>query len=48
MHMVVLVGKLKAKKITSIVILAVTSPIVVNVLTRDLLIIETKDSFVLW
>ena len=28
--------------------LAVTSPIVVNVPTRSLLAVETKDSFVLW
>ena len=47
MHMVVLVGKPKAKKITSIAIVTVTSPIVINVPTRDLLVIETKGSFVL-
>ena len=50
MHMVVMVGKPKAKnmkKITSIAILTVTSPIVINVPTRDLLVIETKGSFVL-
>ena len=29
-------------------ILTVTSPIVVNVPTRGLLAVETKDSFVLW
>ena len=33
------------KKITSIAILTVTSPIVINVPTRDLLLIETKGSF---
>ena len=49
MHMVVLVGKPKAKKkiITSIAILTVTSPVVINVPTRDLLVIETKGSFLL-
>ena len=31
-----------------IAILAVTSPIVINVPTRGLLAVETKDSFVLW
>jgi len=29
-------------------ILTVTSPIVINVPTRGLLAVETKDSFVLW
>ena len=29
-------------------ILTVTSPIVINVPTRGLLVVETKDSFVLW
>ena len=33
---------------TSIAILTVTSPIVINVPTRGLLAVETKDSFVLW
>ena len=37
----------KKKIITSIVILTVTSPVVINVPTRDLLVIETKGSFVL-
>ena len=32
----------------SIVILTVTSPIVINVPTRGLLAVETKDSFALW
>ena len=31
-----------------IAILTVTSPIVINVPTRGLLAVETKDSFVLW
>ena len=31
-----------------IAILAVTSPVVINVPTRGLLAVETKDSFVLW
>jgi len=31
-----------------IAILIVTSPIVINVPTRGLLALETKDSFVLW
>ena len=47
MHMVVSFGKPKAKKITSLAIPTVTSPIVINVPTRDLLVIETKGSFVL-
>ena len=34
--------------ITSIAILTVTSPVVINVLTRGLSAVETKDSFVLW
>ena len=37
----------KQKKVRSIAILTVTSPIVINVPTRDLLLIETKGSFVL-
>ena len=32
----------------SIAILSVTSPIVINVPTRGLLAVETKNSFVLW
>ena len=32
----------------AIAILTVTSPIVINVPTRGLLAVETKDSFVLW
>ena len=28
--------------------LTVTSPVVINVPTRGLLVVETKDSFVLW
>ena len=32
----------------SIAILTVTSPIVINVPTRGLLAVKTKDSFVLW
>ena len=47
MHIVVLVGKPKAKKITSIAILTVTTPVVINIPTRDLVVIETKGSFVL-
>ena len=35
------------QKITSIAIVTVTSPIVINAPTRDLLVIETKGSFVL-
>ena len=31
-----------------IAILTVTSPVVINVPTRSLLAVETKDSFVLW
>ena len=46
-NMVVLGGKPKTKKITSIAMLTVTSPIVINVPTRDLLVINTKGSFVL-
>ena len=48
MHMAVLVGKPKAEKITSIAILTVTSPIVINIPTRDLLLIVSKGFFVLW
>ena len=33
---------------STIAILTVTSPIVINVPTRGLLAVETKDSFVLW
>ena len=33
---------------SSIAILTVTSSIVINVPTRGLLAVETKDSFVLW
>ena len=33
---------------SEIAILTVTSPIVINVPTRGLLAVETKDSFVLW
>ena len=33
---------------TPIAILTVTSPIVINVQSRDLLSVETRDSFVLW
>ena len=47
MHMAVLVGKPKAIKLTSIAILTVTSPVVIYVPTRDLLVIETEGSFVL-
>ena len=47
MQMVVLVGKPKAIKLTSIAVLTVTSPIVINVPTRDLVVIETNGSFVL-
>ena len=36
-----------ATVITAIAILTVTSPIVINVPTRGLLAVETKDSFVL-
>ena len=32
----------------AIAILTVTSPIVINVPTRGLLVVETNDSFVLW
>ena len=31
-----------------VAVLTVTSPIVINVPTRGLLVVETKDSFVLW
>ena len=36
------------KEVSPIAILTVTSPIVINVPTRGLLAVETKDSFVLW
>ena len=38
----------KMPEMFSIAILTVTSPIVINVPTRGLLAVETKDSFVLW
>ena len=36
------------QKPSIIAMLTVTSPIVINVPTRGLLAVETKDSFVLW
>ena len=35
-------------KVRAIAMLTVTSPIVINVPTRGLLAVETKNSFVLW
>ena len=39
---------LSCARLRVIAILTVTSPIVINVPTRGLLAVETKDSFVLW